>query len=100
VGRESLWWGPGFHGSTLVSNNALALDMVRVRTAKQVTLPWVFVDLFGPLKFALFFGQLEEERTSYPRSKVTSEKSSRIPGNRPICVICGSCVSGSSRNLW
>jgi hypothetical protein len=70
VGREPLWWGPGFHGSMLVSNNALALDMVRLRTANQVTLPWVFADIFGPLKFELFVGQLEEERTYYPRSQV------------------------------
>jgi hypothetical protein len=70
AGREALWWGPGFHGSMLVSNNALGMDMLRLRTAHQVTLPWIFEDIFGPLKFELFVGQLEEERTDYPRSKV------------------------------
>jgi hypothetical protein len=71
VGRESLWWGPGFHGSMVISNNALAMDMVRLRTANQITLPWVFADLLGPMKLELFFGGLEQERTFYPRSKVT-----------------------------
>ena len=74
VGREPLWWGPGFHGSMLVSNNSVALDMLRLRTANQVTLPWIFKDIFGPLKFELFFGQLEEERNFYPRSKVTGAR--------------------------
>jgi hypothetical protein len=74
VGRESIWWGPGFHGSMLYSNNALALDMVRLRTAQQVTLPWIFDDLIGPLKFELFFGQLEKEREFYPRSKLTGAR--------------------------
>ena len=71
VGREPLWWGPGFHGSMLISNNALAMDMLRLRTAQQLTLPWILADLLGPLKFELFFGQLEEERDFFPRSKVT-----------------------------
>ena len=71
VGRESLWWGPGFHGSMTISNNALAMNMIRLRTANQFTLPWVFADLLGPMKLELFFGGLEQERTFYPRSKVT-----------------------------
>ncbi len=70
VGREPLWWGPGVHGSMLISNNALAMDLVRLRTAHQVTLPWI-LEYLGPLKFEAFFGQLEAERTNYPRSKVT-----------------------------
>ena len=68
VGRESLWWGPGFHGSMLLSNNALGLDMVRLQTANQVTLPWVFRYL-GPMKLVWFFGQFEKER-EFPRTKL------------------------------
>jgi hypothetical protein len=68
AGREALWWGPGFHGSMLLSNNALGLDMVRLQTANQVTLPWVFRYL-GPMKLAWFFGQFEEER-DFPRTKL------------------------------
>ncbi len=70
VGREPLWWGPGFHGSMLFSNNALGLDMIRLQTANQVYLPWVLEQL-GPVKLQLFFGQLEAERQFFPRSKVT-----------------------------
>jgi hypothetical protein len=25
VGRDSLWWGPGYHGAMLMSNNAIPL---------------------------------------------------------------------------
>jgi hypothetical protein len=68
VGRESLWWGPGFHGSMVLSNNALGLDMIRLQTAHQVTLPWIFRYL-GPLKAQVFFGQFERER-EFPRTKI------------------------------
>jgi len=69
VGRESLWWGPGFHGSMLFSNNALGLDMIRLQTAEQVMLPWVLRYL-GPLKLSVLFGQFEEER-EFPRTKLS-----------------------------
>ncbi len=68
AGREALWWGPGFHGSMLLSNNALGLDMVRLQTANQVTLPWIF-EYIGPLKFVWFYGQFEEQR-EFPRAKL------------------------------
>jgi membrane-associated phospholipid phosphatase len=79
VGREPLWWGPGFHGSMLFSNNALGLDMVRLRTANQITLPWIFKDLLGPVRAEVFFGQLEEERAAFPRSKVTGGRLNLAP---------------------
>ncbi|HSC72187.1 MAG TPA: capsule assembly Wzi family protein [Candidatus Methylomirabilis sp.] len=79
VGRQPLWWGPGFHGSMLFSNNAVGLDMVRLQTANQITLPWVFRDLLGPLKFHFFFGTLEDERTAFPRSKVSGGRLDMAP---------------------
>lgn len=78
VGRESMWWGPAYHGSMLLSNNALGLDMVRLQTANQLTLPWVFREL-GPLKAQLFLGQLESEREFYPRSKITGGRVDLVP---------------------
>jgi hypothetical protein len=69
VGRESLWWGPGFHGSMVLSNNALGLDMIRLQTAEQITLPWVLRHL-GPFKLTALFGQFEEER-EFPRTKLS-----------------------------
>lgn len=77
AGREPLWWGPGFHGSMLFSNNALGLDMVRLQTANQITLPWLFKYL-GPLKFAAFFGQFEEER-EFPNAKLTGVRVDLAP---------------------
>lgn len=78
VGREPLWWGPGFHGSMLISNNAVGLDLIRLRTANQVTLPWI-LEYLGPLKFEAFFGRLEEERNNFPRSKVTGMRLDLAP---------------------
>jgi hypothetical protein len=77
VGREAIWWGPGFHGSMLFSNNAPPVDMVRLQTGEQVTLPWLFRYL-GPLKAQVFFGQLERER-EFPRSKLAGARLDLAP---------------------
>jgi membrane-associated phospholipid phosphatase len=67
-GNEALWWGPGFHGSMLFSNNPLSLTMIRLQTATQVVLPGIFRYL-GPMKAAVLFGQFERER-EFPRAKL------------------------------
>lgn len=59
VGRQSLWWGQGRHGSLVLTNNAAPLDMVRVTNPTPVVLPWVFRYL-GPLRFDLFWSKLDD----------------------------------------
>lgn len=61
IGRQSLWWGQGRHGSLLLSNNAKPLDMLRLTTPSPVLLPWIFKYL-GPFRFDLFLSKLEKEQ--------------------------------------
>lgn len=61
LGRHSLWWGQGAHGSLILSNNARALDMLRFNTPSPVTLP-SFLAALGPFQFDLFFSRLESDR--------------------------------------
>jgi hypothetical protein len=61
VGRQSLWWGQGHHGTLLLTNNAKPLDMLRVTNPSPVLLPWVFKFL-GPFRFDAFWSKLEEDR--------------------------------------
>lgn len=69
VGRESLWWGPGFRGSMSFSNNAFPLDQVRLNTAEPFRLPWL-LSYLGPVKASLFVAQLEADR-DLSRAKVS-----------------------------
>jgi hypothetical protein len=61
AGRESLWWGPGYRGSMLLSNNAQPLDQIRLGTAEPVRLPWL-LEYLGPLKAMFFVAWLTENR--------------------------------------
>jgi hypothetical protein len=61
AGRESQWWGPGYHGAILLTNNAEPLTMVRIANPKPVILPWAFKYL-GPFDLTCFAAQLERDR--------------------------------------
>ena len=61
VGRESLWWGPGFRGSMTLSNNGFPLDQIRLSSAEPFRLPWIFKYL-GPINLTGFAGRLDENR--------------------------------------
>lgn len=62
MGKDSLWWGPGYEGSMLMSNNAEPFKMVKVSTPNPIQLPWIF-RRFGPFKAVWFLTELEEDRT-------------------------------------
>lgn len=61
AGKDSQWWGPGNHGSILVSNNAEPLTMLKLTNPHPKLLPWVFSYL-GPFRFVFFVTKLEKER--------------------------------------
>lgn len=59
IGRDSLWWGQGRHGSLVLTNNAKPLDMVRVTNPTPLLLPWVF-EYLGPFRFDVFWSRLDD----------------------------------------
>jgi hypothetical protein len=65
IGKDSQWWGPGYHGAILLSNNAEPLTMVRLTNPQPVLLPWIFKYL-GLFRFTFFATRLEKNRTDVP----------------------------------
>lgn len=61
AGKDSLWWGPGYHGSLILSNNAEPLNMVKATSQHPFLLPWIFKRL-GPVRPTIFFATLEDDR--------------------------------------
>ena len=65
VGKDSQWWGPGYNGSILFSNNAEPLTMLKFTAPRPLQLPWVFKYL-GPFQYSFFVTQLAKDRSDYP----------------------------------
>jgi hypothetical protein len=57
LGKQSLWWGPGYGGDLIFSNNAEPIFMFRASRVNPFVLPWIFHWL-GPVKVDAFFGKL------------------------------------------
>ncbi len=68
AGKEPMWWGPGFHGAFLLTNNAEPFDMIRLASQRAFLLPWFFSKL-GPFKPTWFLTELEAER-DFPHAKL------------------------------
>ena len=78
-GRESLWWGPGFNGSMLLSTNGRPFDLIKAGAAEQFTLPWIF-EYLGPMKLTYFLGQLGDNG-QFPHTKVTGLRLNLTPAS-------------------
>jgi hypothetical protein len=55
AGQDTIWIGPGYHGSFLLSNNAEGFPLVRIRTEEPFRLPWIFSTI-GEFKYDIFQG--------------------------------------------
>ncbi|MFH1854540.1 MAG: capsule assembly Wzi family protein [Candidatus Omnitrophota bacterium] len=62
IGRGSMWWGPGFHGSLLMTDNAFPLDMVRWNNVYPFRLPGWPLKKIGRFNAQFFTARLEKSR--------------------------------------
>ena len=62
VGRASMWWGPGFHGALLFTDNAFPLDVIRWNNIYPFRLPFIFRKI-GRFNAQFMASRLEESRT-------------------------------------
>jgi len=56
-GKQTLWWGPARSGTTLFSNNAEPITMLRYDRVRPFELPG-FLKLLGPIRTQLLVGRL------------------------------------------
>jgi hypothetical protein len=56
-GKQTLWWGPARSGSTLFSNNAEPVTMLRYDRIYPLTLPG-FLKLLGPMRMQFLLGRV------------------------------------------
>lgn len=62
------WWGPGWDGSLILSNNARPVPMIALERDNPTEVDLPLLRWLGPLRFTTFLGQLESGR-AVPRTK-------------------------------
>jgi capsule assembly protein Wzi len=76
-GRGSQWWGPGYHGSLLLTDHAFPLDMIKLGSDETFRLPWLFSKL-GAFKINSFLARLEGDQT-FSHEKIFGLRISYLP---------------------
>lgn len=79
VGRGTQWWGPGYHGSLLLTDHAFPMEMLKLGTERPFRLPGVLNGL-GDWKVNAFLGRFEENR-DFPRAKLFGLRLSYLPAS-------------------
>jgi len=57
-----MWWGPGFHGTLLLTDNAFPLDIIKWNNIYPFRLPFILRKI-GRFNAQIFVSRLEEKRT-------------------------------------
>lgn len=79
VGRGTQWWGPGYHGSLLLTDHAFPMEMIKLGTERPFRLPG-FLNGLGDWKVNAFLGRFEENR-DFPRAKLFGLRFSYLPAS-------------------
>jgi hypothetical protein len=61
-GAQTRWWGPGWDGSLILSNNARAIPGVSLQRQSSKPFDTKWLSWIGPWSLNMFGGQLESER--------------------------------------
>jgi len=68
LGRDSMWWGPGYHGDLLLTDNARPFDMIKLTSQSPFLLPWIF-RYIGLIKPTIFMTHIDKDM-NYPRANI------------------------------
>jgi hypothetical protein len=77
AGRGTQWWGPGYHGSLLLTDHTFPMDMIKLGTERPFQLP-AFMSGLGDWKVNAFLAQLERNR-DFSRARVFGLRISYLP---------------------
>ena len=62
VGRDANWFGPGFRGTTVLTNNAKNFDSVKLSSPEPLDVGWV-KDYLGDFKYAILVSRFDATGT-------------------------------------
>jgi hypothetical protein len=79
AGRGTQWWGPGYHGSLLLTDHAFPMAMVKLGSEEPFRLP-SFLAPLGQWKVNSFLSQLDNTR-DFNRAQVFGLRVSYLPTN-------------------
>lgn len=72
LGRFSIWYGPGYHGSLLLSDNSQPFETIELKNRRPFYFPGIF-EYIGQWNMQFFLSRLEKDR-HFPRALITGTR--------------------------
>ena len=66
VGEPQRWWGPGWAGSLILSNNARPMPSISLDRASSEAFKTRWLSWIGPWRFTTFMGRAEYQNKEFP----------------------------------
>lgn len=66
LGEQERWWGPGWDGSLILSNNARPMPSISVDRASSAAFKTPWLHWIGPWHFTTFLGRAEYQDPEFP----------------------------------
>lgn len=70
VGSLDRWWGPGWHSSMILSNNARPTPGIFIQRNKADPIDLPVLKHLGPIQLVTFMSQMESSREDYSRPRL------------------------------
>jgi hypothetical protein len=109
LGQQDRWWGSGWEGSLIMSNNARPVPEISFDRAVSQPFETKWLSWLGPWRLMTFFGQMEGSRDDYAHPLFWGMRASARPLNgleisvERTAQLCGegrSCTWGDFRNMF
>jgi len=66
AGEQQRWWGPGWDGSLVLSNNARPLPAISLDRARSLPFESKWLRWIGPWRISTFMARFENDRVDFP----------------------------------
>ncbi len=106
AGQQDRWWGSGWEGSLILSNNARPVPEIALDRAVSMPFETKWLSWIGPWRLTTFFGQMEGSRNDYAHPVFWGMRVSARPldgleiGLERTAQLCGEGRSCTWDDFW
>ena len=98
IGKESMWWGQGYRGSLLLTNNAAPQTSIKLANLEPMKFNG-FLSFLGQTNTTFFYSVLESNRTDINYPSFTGIRADFTPTNNFTFAVAGTSMVGGQDHM-
>lgn len=98
VGKDAMWWGQGYRGSLLLTNNAVPQTSIKLTNIKPMKFNGL-LSFLGETNATFFYSVLETDRTDIKYPSFTGIRADFTPNNNFSFAVAGTSILGGQGHM-